>query len=135
LSFGKDPIHEAVDLKPRAAATIIASQTSITGDIGGTRPVRVEGTLKGSVSVSAAVEVTEGASIEGDVEGVLLRIAGTVSGNVVARELVELLATAVVRGDLQAKALHVIEGARLEGRVQMTASTATPAPPSPAKTR
>jgi cytoskeletal protein CcmA (bactofilin family) len=135
LSFGKDPSHETVDLKPRAAVTTIARETSVTGDIGGARPVRVEGTLKGSVCVSAPVEVTEGASIEGDVEGVLLRIAGTVNGNVVARELVELLATAVVRGDLRARALHVIEGARLEGRVQMIAQTAEPTPSSPSKSR
>jgi cytoskeletal protein CcmA (bactofilin family) len=135
LSFGKDPSHETVDLKPRATVTIVARETSVTGDIGGTCPIRVEGRVKGSVCVSASVEVAEGASIEGDVEGVLLRVAGAVSGNVVARELVELLATAVVRGDVKAKALHVVEGARLEGRVQMTIQTTAPAPPSPSKSR
>ncbi len=135
MSFGKDPSHETVDLKPRAVVTIIACDTAVIGDIGGTRPVRIEGTLKGSVCVSAPVEVAEGGSVEGDVEGIQLRIAGTISGNVVARELAELLATAVVRGDLRAKALHVIEGARLEGRVQMMAPTAAPAPSSPSKSR
>jgi cytoskeletal protein CcmA (bactofilin family) len=135
LSFGKDPSHETADLKPRAATTVLARETSVTGDIGGTRPVRVEGALKGSVRVGAPVEVTEGASIEGDVEGIMLRIAGTVNGNVTARELVELLSTAVVRGDVRAKALHVIEGARLEGRVQMTADTPGAAPATSSKSR
>jgi cytoskeletal protein CcmA (bactofilin family) len=135
LSFGKDQGHETADLKPRAASTIIARETSVTGDIGGTRPVRVEGALKGGVLVTAPVEVAEGASIDGNVEGIMLRIAGTVNGNVTARELVELLSTAVVRGDVRAKALHVIEGARLEGRVQMTADAPGAASAVPSKSR
>ena len=62
-------------------------------------------------------------------------VGSELAGLLVARELAELLATAVVRGDLRAKALHVIEGARLEGRVQMMAPTAAPAPSSPSKSR
>jgi cytoskeletal protein CcmA (bactofilin family) len=135
LSFGKDQSHETADLKPRAVSTVLARETSVTGDIGGARPVRVEGALKGSVRVEAPVEITEGASVEGDVEGIILRIAGTVNGNITARELVELFSTAVVRGDIRAKALHVLEGAKLEGRVQMTTTAPVTAPSTPSKSR
>lgn len=135
MSFSKDQGHEIVDLKPRAGSTIIARETTVKGEIGGTSPVRIEGILNGSVHALAAVDVAEGATIEGDIEGSSLRIAGTVNGNVVARELVELLVSAVVRGDLRTRALHVIEGARLEGRVQMTTEPVGAPPATPSKSR
>jgi cytoskeletal protein CcmA (bactofilin family) len=59
--------------------------------------------------------------VEADVRATVVRVAGTVTGNIAASELVELLASAVVNGDVIAPALHVVEGARLEGRVQMRA--------------
>lgn len=132
MSFGKDTSNDPVDLKPKAAVTVIARDTVLTGELGGTKAVRVEGTVKGSIQVGAPVEVVEGAVVEGDIGGSTVRLAGAVDGNVTAKALVELLATAVVRGDVRAAALHVVEGAKLEGRVQMAAE---PAPPAPAKTR
>lgn len=132
MSFGKDTSHDPGDLKPKATATAIARDTLLTGELGGTKPVRIEGTVKGTVRVGAPVEVVEGAVVEGEICGTTVRLAGTVNGNVTAKELAELLATAVVRGDVHAAALHVVEGAKLEGRVQMTSE---PASPAPAKTR
>lgn len=132
MSFGKDSSHDPIDLKPKAVATVIARDTLLTGDLGGSKPVRIEGTVKGGIQVGAVVEVVEGAVVEGEISGATVRLAGTVNGNVTAKDLVELLATAVVRGDVRASALHVVEGARLEGRVQMASE---PAPPAPAKAR
>jgi cytoskeletal protein CcmA (bactofilin family) len=48
-----------------------------------------------------------------------VRIAGTLTGNVSASQLVELLASAVVKGDISAPALHVVLGAKLDGRIVM----------------
>lgn len=127
MSFGKDSTQEQGDLKPRAVVTVIARETVFTGEIGGSKPVRVEGAVKGTIVVAAPVEVVEGAVVEGEIHATVVRLAGTVNGNVTAKELAELVATAVVRGDIRASALHVVEGAKLEGRVQMTAESA-PAP-------
>ncbi|MGV8041335.1 MAG: polymer-forming cytoskeletal protein [Thermoanaerobaculaceae bacterium] len=132
MSFGKDSSHDPGDLKPRAASTVVARDTVLTGELGGSKPVRIEGTAKGTIQVTAPIEVVEGAVVEGEIIGTTVRLAGTVNGNVTAKELAELLATAVVRGDVRAAALHVVEGAKLEGRVQMTSE---PASPAPAKTR
>jgi len=132
VSFGKDSGHEQGDLKPRATSTVIARDTLLTGELGGSKPVRVEGTVKGTIDVGALIEVVEGAVVEGEITGTTVRLAGRVDGNVTAKELAELLATAAVRGDVRAAALHVVEGAKLEGRVQMSSE---PAPPAPAKTR
>ena len=61
-----------------------------------------------------------------------IRVAGTVIGNITVTELAELLAGSVVKGDITAPALHVVEGARLEGRVHMQTDRAAGAAPKPA---
>jgi cytoskeletal protein CcmA (bactofilin family) len=103
-----------------ATASVVARETSVEGQISGSRPVRIEGRLKGSVNLEAPLEVVAGAVVEADVHATVVRVAGTVTGNINANELIELMASAVVKGDVAAPALHVVEGARLEGRVQMT---------------
>ena len=128
MGFSKDTSHDPGDLKPRAASTVVARDTVLTGELGGSKPVRIEGTVKGTIEITAPIEVVEGAAVEGEIIGTTVRLAGTVDGNVTATELAELLATAVVRGDLRAAALHVVEGAKLEGRVQMTGESASAAP-------
>ncbi len=119
MSLGKTPSPEAIDLKPRAALTVLARDTALTGEIEGSRPVRLEGVLKGSLQIKAAVDVAEGAVVHGDIHATVIRVAGQVSGDLHASELVELLATSAVKGNVHTPALHVIEGATLDGQVQM----------------
>ncbi len=104
----------------QAAATVIARETRVEGQITGKRSVKVEGVLKGGISLEAPLEVVQGAHVEGDVSATVVRIGGNVVGNVKATELVELQAGAAVKGDVAAPAIHIVEGAHLDGRVQMT---------------
>jgi len=115
----KDVAGSQLDPRAAAGATVIARETRVEGQLTGNRAVRVEGSVHGSVELQAALEVVDGATVEAEVHASVVRIAGTVTGNVVATELVELLASGLVRGDITTPALHVVEGARLEGRVQM----------------
>jgi cytoskeletal protein CcmA (bactofilin family) len=117
---------------------VIARETKLVGEITGNRGVRIEGTAHGKIQLKAAVEIAEGAVVEAEIHATAVRIAGAVTGNVTASELVELLATSQVRGDVATPALRVVEGAKLEGRVQMKveppATKAVPAgEPRPAK--
>ncbi len=116
----------------QAAATVIARETRVEGQITGRRPVKVEGVLKGGINLEAPLEVVEGAQVEGDVSATVVRIGGNVAGNVKATELVELQAGATVKGDIAAPAIHIVEGAHLDGRVQMTKEK-PPVHPGPAQ--
>lgn len=113
----------------QAAATVVGRQSRVEGALTGAGAVRIEGTLKGSVNLEAACEVAEGASVEADLHGTVVRVAGTVTGNVSASKLVELLASAVVKGDVSGPALHIVEGAKLEGRVEMRSPEDPAGPP------
>jgi len=121
--FGKAPPPQTptapAQLRGTPGATVIGRETRLSGELSGTRGVRVEGTLQGTVDLKAPFEVVEGATVEAEVHATTVRIGGTVVGNVTATELVELLAGAAVKGDVSTPALHVVEGAKLEGRVLM----------------
>jgi cytoskeletal protein CcmA (bactofilin family) len=112
----------------QATATVIARDTRVEGQVSGKRPVRIEGAVKGGIRLEASLEILEGALVEGDVHATTVRIGGSVTGNVTATTMVELQRGASVKGDVAAPALHVVEGAHLEGRVQMTKGT--PSQPS-----
>jgi cytoskeletal protein CcmA (bactofilin family) len=119
--FGKET---AVVQEGRSAAvSTVARETRLVGELSGTQAVRVEGGVQGTVTLKAALEVAEQATVEAEVNATTVRVAGTVVGNITATELVELLASAVVKGDITTPALHVVEGARLEGRVLMRVET------------
>lgn len=121
--FGKEPPSPSPtpSAQPRSAqgVTVIARETRLSGELTGTRGVRIEGTVTGTVDLKAPFEVVEGAKVEAEVHATSVKIGGTVVGNVTATEVVELLASSVVKGDITSPTLHVVEGAKLEGRVQM----------------
>ncbi len=104
---------------PAASISVISRQTCVEGTITGSAAVRVEGVLKGSVRLDGTLEIAEGATVEAAVHASVVRVAGSVIGDVSATQLIELLASASVKGDVAAPALHVVEGATLEGRVEM----------------
>jgi cytoskeletal protein CcmA (bactofilin family) len=117
--LGKDSPASGQDPKHGVAVSVVARDTQLIGEIKGKGAVRVEGSVTGTVAIEAPLEVAERAHVEAEVHASAVRVAGTIVGNVAATELVELLASAVVKGDITTPALHVVEGARLEGRVQM----------------
>ncbi len=128
MAFGKEQPSQPADLKSTAAITVIGRDTRLTGELSGSRAVRIEGSVQGKVELRATLEIAEGATVEAEVHATSVRIAGTVTGNITATQRVELLASARVKGDVGTPALHVVEGARLEGRVHMVSDAASAAP-------
>ena len=131
--MAKDTDIAAQDPRQASTTTVIGRQTHVEGAITGGGAVRVDGHLKGTVRLEAPLEVIQGAVVEADVQATIVRIAGALTGNVTATQLVELLATAVVKGDVAAPALHVVQGAKLDGRVVMRTDKVPQ--PEPSKNR
>jgi len=128
MAFGKEQPSQPPDMKSTAAVTVIARDTRLIGELSGSRAVRVEGGVRGKIELRATLEIAEGAAVEAEVHASDVRIAGAVTGNVTATQRIELLATARVKGDVSTPALHVVEGAKLEGRVHMVPDAASAAP-------
>lgn len=131
MAFGKDVTSPVVEPRHAANATLVARDTRFVGELTGGRSVRIEGVVQGKIDLKAPLEIAEGAVLEAEIHATAVRVAGAVTGNITAGELVELLASAVVKGDISSPALHVVEGAKLEGKVQMQAPPPRPAAPRP----
>lgn len=101
------------------ADTIIAKGITIDGEISGTEPVLVEGTVKGKISLDATVTVAEEGLVEADLETTEVQISGTLTGNVDASERVEITPTGKVVGDIRSPRILIADGAGFKGHIDM----------------
>jgi cytoskeletal protein CcmA (bactofilin family) len=97
--------------------SVLGNSTRITGRVSGDGGLRVEGTVKGDVSITGALDLAEGASIDGNVEAESVEVTGSLLGDVSASGSVLVRSSAVVRGDLRAAQVSVEPGARIAIRL------------------
>lgn len=109
-----------VDSKDKSA-TLIASDTSVRGDIHFSGRLYVSGAVTGNITadegVAGTLFVDEGGSVEGDIQAGHVIIAGRVEGNVLAREHLEIAVTGRVAGDASYRQLGVELGGVVNGRI------------------
>jgi cytoskeletal protein CcmA (bactofilin family) len=128
--FGKDAGTSA-RTEPRnssaaeAPMSIISSGMKITGDLECAGVVKIDGRIDGSVTGARQVLLGRGGAVHGNVVADEIVLGGVVDGGVVAAERLELQATAVVNGDIETKSIIVLEGARINGVVRMSDSSAS----------
>ena len=99
--------------------TIIGPNITIDGEITGTDPVVVEGTVKGRIATEALVTVAEAGHVEADVETPQVAISGQVTGNIVATERVEITAEGKMVGDIKSPRILIADGAGFKGHIDM----------------
>jgi cytoskeletal protein CcmA (bactofilin family) len=101
--------------------SIIGPGMRIVGDLVTEGTVRVEGEIHGTVRASKAVVIGREGLVEGDIHTQDAVIGGRVRGSVVAESRLELQATCDIEGIIHARSqhLHLEEGARFNGQVQM----------------
>jgi cytoskeletal protein CcmA (bactofilin family) len=104
---------EAQVRKP-IAASLIAENVSLRGDLATDGDVHLDGSLKGDLRVRE-LTVGEGGSVEGHIEAETVEIRGRVVGTVTAKS-VRLFSTARVEGDITHAQLAIEPGAHFEGR-------------------
>ena len=91
----------------------IGSGLSIVGKIVGQGKVAIFGHVEGEVHASA-VQIGDGAQVEGDIVAEELTIGGRVKGTIRANR-VKLNSTAVVEGDIYHRSLAIEENGQFEG--------------------
>ena len=95
----------------------LGSTTRITGRISGEGGLRVEGNVRGDVSLNGPLELAEGATIEGNVEAEALDIAGSLLGDITSAGPVAVHAGATVRGEMRASQVVIEPGSRIAIRM------------------
>lgn len=94
-------------------ASIIGSNSVITGNVSGRGDLRVEGTVKGAISVDGRIEVLGDATVEGPLEASDLLLQGRAQGDVVASGTVSLGPRASYSGVIRAANVTIAPGAQV----------------------
>ena len=98
-----------------ASINLIGNGTSITGDIKSNGDVRIDGTLKGNISISGKLVVGASGNIEGNVICQNADISGEIHGKINVTELLTLKASAKILGDIVTAKINIEIGATFTG--------------------
>ncbi len=96
--------------------SFIGTEVTITGNIGGTGNLHIDGRVEGDVTAATIILGTAG-HVRGNIVADDAQIAGTIEGTVAAKSL-SIEATARIIGDLSYDSVSVANGAQVEGRVK-----------------
>lgn len=108
-----------------ASINLIGSGTSITGDITSNGDVRIDGNLKGNISITGKLVIGPSGTLEGNVQCQNADISGEVKGKLNVTELLSLKATARLLGDIVTGKISVEPNATFTGTCNMGAVVKT----------
>ncbi|APZ44469.1 bactofilin family protein [Acidihalobacter ferrooxydans] len=101
--------------------TLIGKDASIRGNLQFTGGLHIDGQVEGNVLASdtdsAALVLSEGGRINGEVHAPIMMLNGTVEGDVYASEHLELAANARICGDVYYNLLEMAVGAEVNGKL------------------
>lgn len=101
---------------------ILDVDASMQGTITFKDPVnlRINGSFEGKLDTRGVLAIGESAKVKAAVTGDKIIVAGKVTGNITAFVSLTLASHAVVHGNIQAPVLSILEGAILDGVVNMS---------------
>ena len=105
-----------LSIKPKAAASVLSADLTVTGNLRTTGDIVVEGIVDGDIRAHL-LTVGESATIRGEIVADDIVINGRVIGRVRGLK-VRLTSTARVEGDIIHKTIAIESGAHFEGSVQ-----------------
>jgi cytoskeletal protein CcmA (bactofilin family) len=100
---------------------VIGPRVQLKGELHGSEPVVVEGSIEGSVRLTAELRVAPGGSVKADVTAHTLVIAGEVIGDCQASERLVIEASGRLTGNVKAPRIVIAEGATFRGTSDMSA--------------
>ncbi|MDC7294900.1 MULTISPECIES: bactofilin family protein [unclassified Butyrivibrio] len=117
--FGKK--ETTFDASLEQVGTIIGQGAVLDGPLTTKDSTRIDGTVKGNVTISGALIVGQEAKIVGTVSAQNVYIAGEVNGNISAPQgKIEISDTGKVYGDVTCKGIIIDENAVFAGKCDMT---------------
>lgn len=117
--FGKK--ETTVDPALEQVGTFIGPGAIIDGPLSTKDSTRIDGTVRGNVTISGALIVGEQGKIAGTVAALNVYIAGEITGNIQAPQgKIEISDTGRVVGDITCKAIVIDENAVFQGRCDMS---------------
>jgi cytoskeletal protein CcmA (bactofilin family) len=101
--------------------TIIGPGAVLEGPLTTKDSTRIDGTVKGNVTVSGALIVGQDGKVIGTISALNVYVAGEVTGNITAPQgKIEISDTGKVNGDITCKGIIIDENAVFQGKCEMT---------------
>ncbi len=110
--------NKAADESGQASNRIMAG-TTIEGDVNSKGDIRVDGSLKGNITITGKLVVGEKGRVEGEIKCSNANVSGDLRGKIEVSELLALQATARVNGEVLTNKLSVEPGAEFSGSCSM----------------
>ena len=104
-----------------AAINMIGAGTTINGDVQSKGDIRIDGTLKGSITTEGKVVLGRGGVIEGDIVCKNAEVSGILKAKITVSQLLSLKTTAKLNGDIITNKLSIEPGAAFTGSCSMGA--------------
>ena len=102
--------------------TVIGAGVKVEGNFTGEGNVIVEGQLQGTLKTKLNVNIGREAIVKANVEANDVYLAGQLHGNVKAMGKLVLTNSAILTGNVEVNSLTVEEGAKLNGKLMMSAA-------------
>ncbi len=109
------------DSNEGGSINLIGSGTAIVGDITSNGDVRIDGTLKGNITITGKLVVGSTGKVEGNVYCQNADVSGEIHGTVSSTDLLTLKATAKVMGDIVTGKIAIEPNATFTGTCKMGA--------------
>lgn len=106
--------------------SVLPAGVTLVGAIEGAGDLVVAGTVEGPIELEGGLVIEEGGRVDGDVSVTTLIVRGVLTGDAAARETIRLEGSAMVVGDAVAPRVHIVDGARVRGRVRMNGEPMVP---------
>jgi len=98
--------------------SFLGMNSRFKGELNVRGTLRVDGAVEGQLDADYVI-LSESAEVKGGIKAQRIIIGGKMDGNVRAQELVEIKSKGKVFGDIFTPKLAIIEGAELNGKVEM----------------
>ena len=119
--FGNKKETATIESAMEQVGTIIGLGAVIDGPLTTKDSTRIDGIVKGNVTISGALIVGQEARIDGTVSAMNVYVAGIINGNITAPQgKVEISDTGKVFGDVTCKGIIIDENAVFQGKCEMT---------------
>lgn len=119
--FGNKKETATIESALEQVGTIIGPGAVIDGPLTTKDSTRIDGTVKGNVTISGALIVGQEARIDGTVSAMNVYVAGVINGNISSPQgKVEISDTGKVFGDVTCKGIIIDENAVFQGKCEMT---------------
>ena len=112
--------HAPAASSQRSGPCVIGARVQLKGELSGAEPVVVEGSVEGSVRLTAELRVAPGGTVKADVSAHTLVVAGELVGDCQATERVVIEASGRLTGNIKAPRIVIAEGATFRGTSDMS---------------